>query len=69
MPSKRAPKFDEVIDGTRVRVYATRTEYEVIFGDGDIAAPDAKVLCYPKLGDPGLWARQGLAERHILDKP
>jgi hypothetical protein len=67
--AKRAPKLDQVIDGTRVRVYATRTEYEVIFGDDDIAAPDAGILRYPKLGYPEMWARQGLLERHTLDKP
>jgi hypothetical protein len=60
---KRKPKLDEVVDGVRVRVYATRTEYEVIFDDDDIDDPNADVMLYPKLGEPATWARQGLAER------
>ena len=64
--SKRQPRLDTVIDGTRVRVYATRSEYEVIFGDDDISDPGAEVLCYPKVGFPGMWARQGLAERKVF---
>jgi hypothetical protein len=64
--AKRRPKFDQVIDGVRVRVYATRSEYEVIFEEDDIADPAAAVLCYPKLGWPSDWAKQGLAERHTL---
>jgi hypothetical protein len=63
MATKRQPKFDDQIDGVRVRVYATRSEYEVIFDDDDIADPNADVLIYPKVGDPAAWARQGLAER------
>ena len=62
--STRKPKFDGVITGTRVRVYATRTEYEVIFGDDDISDPEAEVFCYPKIGLPSMWANQGLAEHN-----
>lgn len=57
--AKRQPKFDEVIRGVRVRVYATRTVYEVIFDDDDISDPDADVICYPKIGLPSDWAQQG----------
>jgi hypothetical protein len=69
MPTKRQPKFDQVINGTRVRVYATRSEYEVIFNDDDIADPASEVLCYPKAGLPAVWAKQGLAERCVFAKP
>lgn len=58
----RKPKFDAILDGIRVRVFATRTEYEVVFKDDDIADPAAQVLCYPKVGEPSIWARQGRAE-------
>jgi hypothetical protein len=60
--AKRQPKFDEVLNGTRVRVYATRSEYEVLIGDGMIEDPEADVWCYPKLGIPSTWAAQALAE-------
>lgn len=60
--AKRQPKFDGEIDGVRVRVYATRTEYEVIFNDDDIADKGAKVLCYPKIGTAEAWAHQGRLE-------
>lgn len=66
--SKRTPKFDEIIDGTRVRVYATRSEFEVIFDDDAIDNPEAEVLCYPKVGLPSMWAKQGLGERKILHR-
>lgn len=63
--AKRQPKVDEVIEGTRVRVYATRSEFEVLVGDGDIADPEAPVWCYPKIGTADAWARQGwLDSRH-----
>jgi hypothetical protein len=65
--AKRQSKHDEIIEGTRVRVYATRSEYEVLFGDGDIADPEADVRCYPKAGYPALWARQGHAEWKMLN--
>jgi hypothetical protein len=60
--SKRQPKFDEVINGVRVRVYATRSEYEVVFNDDDVDDLTAQVLCYPKMGDVDTWAHQGRAE-------
>lgn len=60
--SGRQAKFDQVIDGVRVRVYATRSEYEVIFNDDDIADPAAQVLCYPKAFGIGVSARQGRLE-------
>lgn len=60
--SVRKPKFDEVIDGIRVRVFATRTEYEVIFNDDDIDNADSNVMLYPKVGLPSVWAHQGRAE-------
>ena len=69
MPANRKPKFDQVIEGTRVRVYATRSEYEVIFDDDDIADPASPVLLYPKVGYPEIWAKQGLGERRTLAKP
>jgi hypothetical protein len=60
--AKRIPKFDQKIDGTRVRVYATRSEYEVIFNDDDISDQSAEVTCYPKVGLPSIWAAQAHAE-------
>ena len=61
--SPRKPKLDEVIKGVRVRVYATRSEYEVVFNDDDVDDPEAQVLCYPKMaGGPNVWAHQGRAE-------
>lgn len=54
----RKPKVDEVIDGVRVRVYATRSEFEAIYGDADIADPNANVRVYPKVGTPDAWTRQ-----------
>jgi hypothetical protein len=66
--AKRMPKFDGKIEGTRVRVYATRTEYEVIFNDDDIANSEAEVILYPKVGNPETWARQAMAERNrVID--
>lgn len=60
--SKRPTKFDEVLDGVRVRVYATRSEYEVVFNDDDIGDPNAYVMVYPKIGLPRDWAEQGLVQ-------
>ena len=48
MSPVRKPKFDEVIEDVRVRVYSTRSDLEVIFGDGDIDDPEADVWCYPR---------------------
>lgn len=45
----RQPKFDVVRDGVRYRAFATRTEIEVLVGDGDIADPEAEVWVYPKV--------------------
>lgn len=61
--TRKKPKFDDVIDGTRVRVYATRIEYEVVFDDDELDDPDAEVLVYPKIGTPDAWAHQGRLER------
>ena len=58
----RKPRFDEVIDGVRVRVFAARTEYEVVFGDTDVSDPEAEVFCYPKVGTADVWARQARLE-------
>jgi|GEM_PF-2808087 hypothetical protein len=60
--TKRTPKFDEVINGTRVRVFATRSEYEVVLFDDDPDAPETDVWCYPKIGTPDIWARQALRD-------
>lgn len=57
--ANRKPKFDQVLNGIRVRVYATRTEYEVIYNDDDINDLSANVRVYPKVGSPGDWAAQG----------
>jgi hypothetical protein len=58
----RKPKFDEVIKGVRVRVYATRSEYEVVFNDDDVDDPNVLVWCYPKMGPPNIWADQARLE-------
>ena len=58
----RKSKLDEVINGIRVRVYATRSEYEVVFNDDDVHDLNAQVLCYPRVGGPEPWARQGRLE-------
>ena len=50
---KKQPKFDRVIRDVLVRVYASRTKYEVLFGSArEIGDPEAYVLVYPKLGTP-----------------
>lgn len=64
----RRPKYDGTRqipgrmegDEIRVRVYATRQEYEVLLGDGDIADPDSPVWCFPKIGDGLVWADEGV---------
>ena len=55
----RKPKYETVIRGVRVRVYATLNKYKVIFNDEDIADVASEVYCYPKIGGPGRWATQG----------
>ncbi len=60
--SKRQAKFDQVIDGVRVRIYATRSEYEAVFNDDEVDDPQAQVLCYPKMGGADTWARQARLE-------
>jgi hypothetical protein len=55
-------ELDEVINGVRVRVYATRSEYEVVFNDDDVDDPTAQVLCYPKFLGLITTAHQGRAE-------
>lgn len=62
MATTRKPKLDTIIRGTRVRVYASRSEYEVVFGNDDVADPDAYVMCYPKIGDAFAWADQGVLD-------
>lgn len=62
MPSQRQPKFDGVLDGVRVRIYATRSEYEAVYNDDDVMDPEADVMLYPKLGDAEAWARQARLE-------
>lgn len=62
MATKRNPKFDMVLDDVRVRVYATRTEYEVVFNDDDPADLEAFIMCYPKMGEAYIWAQQGRAD-------
>lgn len=63
MPAKRKPRLDQVFDGVRVRVYASRSDLEVIFDDDDIADPNAEVMLYPKVLGALVAARQGLLER------
>ncbi len=60
--SPRKPKIDDVIDGVRVRVYATRSEYEVVFNNDDVDDQKAQVLCYPKFFGLYAAARQGRLE-------
>lgn len=62
MARKKQPKHEETIDGVRVRVYATRSEYEALIGDGEIDDPEAHVLCYPKVGAPADWAHQAVLD-------
>lgn len=65
--AKKQPKFDGIIRDVRVRVYATRDAYEVVFNDDDYEDPNANVLCYPKLGAPDAWAAQGRMEYEPAD--
>ena len=51
---------EETIDGIRVRVYARRTEYEVLLGEGSINDPQAEVWAFPKVGTPSTWAHQAV---------
>ena len=61
--AKKQPKFDQVIRDVRVRVYASRAEYEVLFGSTrEIEDLEADVLVYPKFGTPDNWAAQGRLE-------
>lgn len=62
MPSPRRPKFDGVLNGVRVRIYATRSEYEAVYNDDDVADPNANVRVYPKMGAPDAWAAQARLE-------
>lgn len=54
----RQVKYEETIEGVRIRVYATRSELECLVGDGDIADPDAEVWVYPKGVGPLAASRQ-----------
>ena len=58
----RKPKLDEVINGIRVRVYASRSEYEVVFNDDDVDDQAAQVRCYPKFFGLNAAAHQGRLE-------
>lgn len=70
MATKKQPKVDLVIDGLRIRVYAVRGGYEVIYGDdADIADKDAYVMCYPKIGDGTAWAHQARLDYMPDDDP
>lgn len=62
MATKKKPKYDEVLDGVRVRVYATRAGYEIVYNDDDIDDPNANVMIYPKVGPAEAWATQGRLE-------
>ncbi len=65
---KRQPKFDEVLDGVRVRVYATRQGFEVIFNDDDYEDQDIDCMCYPKVGTARTWASQARLDYNSLQK-
>lgn len=60
--STRRPKYEGEHDGTRVRVFATRTDLEVIYGDADIDDPDADVMVYPKRMGPAAAAMAAVRE-------
>lgn len=45
---KRQPKYEETIDGVRVRLYTSRSAIEALVGDGDIGDPAAEVWEFPK---------------------
>lgn len=49
----RKPKVDTVKDGVRYRAFSTRSEIEVMVGEGEIEDPAAEVWVYPKV--LGLW--------------
>lgn len=63
MSSKRKPKYDGVLGGVRVRVYTTRTDREVVFGDDEIDAPGTEVWFYPRVLDIVTVAQLAQAER------
>lgn len=65
--AKRSPKHEEVIDGVRVRVYATRAAFEALIGDGDVDDPSAEVWEFPKIGTAATWAHQAVLN-HKNDK-
>lgn len=67
MTTKQTPKFDEVIDGVRIRVYATRGEYLALAGDGDLDDPVEDVWGYPKVGPAEVWAHQHRANTRNKD--
>lgn len=58
----KKPKYDQVLDGVRVRIYSTRSGYEAIFNDDDYEDPNSYVLVYPRLGDADSWATQARLE-------
>lgn len=62
------PKIDTTRDGLRVRVYARRSEFEVLIGEGDIADPEAEVWCFPKIGTAEVWVDQAMVN-HRADAP
>lgn len=63
MPKVKQPKYDEVLEGIRVRTFVVGREYVVVFHDDDVDDPKARAMCYPKMGDPekapAAWAAQG----------
>lgn len=58
----RQVKYEEIIKGVRTRVYATRSELEVLLGDGSIDDPDATVWVYPKMIGPYAAAHQAILD-------
>lgn len=67
-PSKRRPildttrKLNDVQEQlVRVRVFATRSEYEVLIGEQEIDDPEAPVWCFPKSIPAVLCVDQAIA--------
>jgi hypothetical protein len=58
--AKKRPKYEEMRDGLRIRVYTTRTEYEVLIGDEDYEDPEAEVWVFPKVGGILMWVGQAI---------
>lgn len=60
--AKKKPVYDGEIDGIRIRVYSSRTEYEVVYNDDDYEDLDAHVMVYPRIIGIQGAARQGRLE-------